>query len=69
MKRIFTTVLSAIALASIASPGFALSNRFEQEFRDGLGNKLSGRHAEEFRDGLGNKGSTKTREAHLLSDQ
>ena len=69
MKRIFTTALSAIALTSIASPSFALSNRFEQEFHDGIGNKLSGRHAEEFQDGIGNKGSTKTREAYLLSDQ
>lgn len=42
MKRIFTTALSAIALASIASPSFAISNRFEQEFNDGLGHKLSG---------------------------
>lgn len=34
-----------------------LSDRHEEEFFDGLGNKgLSERHSEEFHEGLGNKG-------------
>ncbi|MGB3613309.1 MAG: hypothetical protein WBA10_05890 [Elainellaceae cyanobacterium] len=55
MKRIFTAAMSIAAVAAMTSPAVALSGRFEEEFREGLGNKLSERHAEEFHEGLGNK--------------
>ena len=55
MKRIITAAVSVIALATIASPAAALSERHAEEFKEGLGNKLSGRFQEEFQSGLGNK--------------
>ncbi|MEM9217935.1 MAG: hypothetical protein AAGD25_26790 [Cyanobacteria bacterium P01_F01_bin.150] len=55
MKRILNATLATIALVTIASPASALTDRFEQEFKEGLGNKLTGRFEQEFNEGLGNK--------------
>ncbi|MGB3612787.1 MAG: hypothetical protein WBA10_03270 [Elainellaceae cyanobacterium] len=54
MKRLITVALSTLAIASVATSAAALTDRFEEEFYDGMGNQLTDRFKEEFYDGMGN---------------
>ena len=55
MRRLITVALSTLAIATIVAPAAALTDRFEEEFYEGLGNHLTDRFEEEFYEGLGNQ--------------
>ena len=55
MKRSITIVLSTLVLASAAAPASALTDRFREEFYEGMGNHLTDRFEEEFYEGMGNQ--------------